>query len=116
MLPAQRPQRAAARGRGAVSGRAGCRSHLLVLPSVVCATRVAATIAEALGGVTITHQHGCSQVGDDATLRQRLTKLIAIRGISLRPGSQVFTGREPVALLVVTSLVGQHEVVAKITG
>jgi altronate dehydratase large subunit len=43
----------------------GCRSHLLVLPSVVCATRVAADIAEALGGVTITHQHGCSQVGDD---------------------------------------------------
>ncbi len=48
-----------------MSGRAGCRSHLLVLPSVVCATRVAAAIAEALGGVTITHQHGCSQVGDD---------------------------------------------------
>jgi altronate dehydratase large subunit len=44
---------------------AGCRRHLLVLPSVVCATRVAADIAEALGGVTITHQHGCSQVGDD---------------------------------------------------
>jgi altronate dehydratase large subunit len=48
-----------------VSRPAGCRSHLLVLPSVVCASRVAADIAEALGGVTITHQHGCSQVGDD---------------------------------------------------
>ena len=44
---------------------AGCRRHLLVLPSVVCATRVAADIADALGAVTITHQHGCSQVGDD---------------------------------------------------
>jgi altronate dehydratase large subunit len=44
---------------------AGCRAHLLVLPSVVCATRAAADIAEALGAVTITHQHGCSQVGDD---------------------------------------------------
>jgi altronate dehydratase large subunit len=44
---------------------AGCRAHLLVLPSVVCATRAAADIADALGGVTITHQHGCSQVGDD---------------------------------------------------
>lgn len=43
----------------------GCRRHLLVLPSVVCATRVAADIADALGAVTITHQHGCSQVGDD---------------------------------------------------
>jgi altronate dehydratase large subunit len=44
---------------------AGCRAHLLVLPSVVCATRAAADIADALGAVTITHQHGCSQVGDD---------------------------------------------------
>jgi altronate dehydratase large subunit len=44
---------------------AGCRAHLLVLPSVVCATRAAADIAEELGAVTITHQHGCSQVGDD---------------------------------------------------
>ena len=43
----------------------GCRSHLLVLPSVVCATRVAADIAQQLGAVSITHQHGCSQVGDD---------------------------------------------------
>ena len=43
----------------------GCRRHLLVLPSVVCATRVAADIADALGAVSITHQHGCSQVGDD---------------------------------------------------
>jgi altronate dehydratase len=43
----------------------GCRRHLLVLPSVVCATRVAAEIADGLGAVTITHQHGCSQVGDD---------------------------------------------------
>lgn len=46
-------------------GQAGCRRHLLVLPSVVCATRVAADIAHELGAVTITHQHGCSQVGDD---------------------------------------------------
>jgi altronate dehydratase large subunit len=38
---------------------------VLVLPSVVCATRVAHDVAEATGAVTITHQHGCSQVGDD---------------------------------------------------
>jgi altronate dehydratase len=48
-----------------VSRPAGCRRHLLVLPSVVCATRVAADIAHELGATTITHQHGCSQVGDD---------------------------------------------------
>lgn len=45
--------------------RPGCRSHVLVLPSVVCATRVAHDVAAATGAVTITHQHGCSQVGDD---------------------------------------------------
>ena len=48
-----------------------CRRHLLVLPSVVCATRVAADIAEELGAVTITHQHGCSQVGDDGVQHAR---------------------------------------------
>lgn len=46
-------------------GRIGARNHLLVLPSVVCATRVARDIADAVGGVAITHQHGCSQIGDD---------------------------------------------------
>jgi altronate dehydratase large subunit len=48
-----------------MSTRPGCRSHALVLPSVVCATRVARDVAAATGAVTITHQHGCSQVGDD---------------------------------------------------
>lgn len=48
-------------------GRVGARNHVLVLPAVVCATRVAKDIARAAGAATITHQHGCSQVGDDAT-------------------------------------------------
>jgi altronate dehydratase large subunit len=60
-----------------MSRAAGCRSHLLVLPSVVCATRVAADIAEALGGVAITHQHGCSQVGDDGVRTRDAFELIA---------------------------------------
>ena len=55
----------------------GCRRHLLVLPSVVCATRVAADIAEALGAVTITHQHGCSQVGDDGLQTRAAFELVA---------------------------------------
>jgi altronate dehydratase len=33
---------------------------------VVCAARVARDVATATGGVSIVHQHGCSQVGDDA--------------------------------------------------
>jgi altronate dehydratase len=46
-------------------GRFGCRNHLLVLPSVVCATRVAHDIAADAGGVAVVHQHGCSQIGND---------------------------------------------------
>lgn len=45
--------------------RVGARDHLLVLPSVVCAARVAQAIGEAAGGVSVTHQHGCAHVGDD---------------------------------------------------
>lgn len=46
-------------------GGAGARNHLLVLPAVVCATQVAATLGRRDGAVTITHQHGCLHVGDD---------------------------------------------------
>lgn len=46
-------------------GRVGSRNHLLVLPSVVCATRVAQEIAAESGAVAVVHQHGCSQIGDD---------------------------------------------------
>jgi altronate dehydratase len=60
-----------------VSAPAGCRRHLLVLPSVVCATRVAADIADELGAVTITHQHGCSQVGDDGLQTRAAFELLA---------------------------------------
>ncbi len=49
------------------TGTVGIRSHLLVLPSVVCSTHAAAMIAEEAGAVSITHQHGCLQVGDDLT-------------------------------------------------
>ena len=58
----------------------GCRNHVLILPSVVCATRVARDIADALGDPTITHQHGCSQVGDD-----ELRTLHALTGTACNP-------------------------------
>ncbi len=52
-------------------GGAGARNHVLVLPSVVCSTRVAEQVAgdEA---VSVTHQHGCGQVGDDVKNSSRL--------------------------------------------
>lgn len=48
-------------------GRAASRAHLLVIPSVVCANAVSSEIAASMpGAVSVTHQHGCAQVGDDA--------------------------------------------------
>jgi len=52
-------------GRRRSDGRYGVRDHVLVLPSVVCSTNAAETIARESGAVHITHQHGCLHVGDD---------------------------------------------------
>ena len=50
-------------------GTAGIRNHVLVIPSVVCANRVARGIAQQVSGATwIEHQHGCTQLGADAEL------------------------------------------------
>ncbi len=50
-------------------GAAGIRNHVLVIPSVVCANRVARGIAQQVSGATwIEHQHGCTQLGADAEL------------------------------------------------
>jgi altronate dehydratase large subunit len=52
-------------------GTAGCRNHLLVLPTVVCAGLAARQIAGATA-TAITHQHGCDHVGDDASQVRRV--------------------------------------------
>ena len=53
-------------------GRAGVRNHLLVLPTSVCAGRVAEEIARAVPGcVSAVHAYGCCQVGADAELTFR---------------------------------------------
>jgi altronate dehydratase large subunit len=50
-------------------GATGIRNHVLVIPSVVCANRVARGIAQQVSGATwIEHQHGCAQLGADAEL------------------------------------------------
>jgi altronate dehydratase len=54
-----------ARGFPRADGGFGIRNHLLVLPSVVCATHTAREIAADTRAVAITHQHGCLHVGDD---------------------------------------------------
>ncbi|MGG1598288.1 UxaA family hydrolase [Paenibacillus naphthalenovorans] len=47
-------------------GRGGIRNHVLILPTIVCATQAAKHITELVQGtVSFIHQHGCAQVGVD---------------------------------------------------
>ena len=43
----------------------GVRSHQLILPSVVCSTHLAKKIADQVGAITFSHQHGCGIIGPD---------------------------------------------------
>jgi altronate dehydratase large subunit len=54
-------------------GSIGIRNHVLILPSVVCANRVARGISQLVAGTTwVEHQHGCTQLGADADLTRRV--------------------------------------------
>lgn len=47
-------------------GKVGVRNHVLILPTITCATQAAQRITELVyGTVTFIHQHGCAQVGVD---------------------------------------------------
>ncbi len=47
-------------------GRVGVRNHVLILPTIICATQAARQITELVHGtVSFIHQHGCAQVGVD---------------------------------------------------
>lgn len=59
-------------------GRIASRTHLLVLPSVVCANAVARAIADRVAAaVSVSHQHGCAQIGDDATTTSAALEALA---------------------------------------
>jgi altronate dehydratase large subunit len=48
------------------NGRVGVRNHVLVFPTVICASGVAEMIArEVPGTVYLGHQHGCGHLGDE---------------------------------------------------
>ena len=54
-------------------GKVGIRNHVLILPSVVCANRVARGISQAVEGtIWVEHQHGCTQLGVDAELTSQV--------------------------------------------
>lgn len=47
-------------------GKVGVRNHVLILPTITCATKAARQITELVHGtVSFVHQHGCAQVGVD---------------------------------------------------
>ncbi len=59
-------------------GTVGIRNHVLVIPSVVCANRVARGISQQVAGtVWVEHQHGCAQLGADA---ERTAHVLAAHG------------------------------------
>ena len=46
-------------------GRAGIRNDLWVVPLVGCVNRLAERLAQAVGGLSLQHPYGCSQMGKD---------------------------------------------------
>ncbi|MCM3439379.1 UxaA family hydrolase [Metabacillus halosaccharovorans] len=49
-----------------IDGQVGIRNHVLILPTITCATQAAKQITELVHGtVSFIHQHGCAQVGED---------------------------------------------------
>src|ERR1051325_2968166 len=58
------------RGYPRPDGRVGVRNHLLVVPTVICASVVAERIAAAVAppGAALPHLAGCGQLGPDMTL------------------------------------------------
>ena len=52
--------------------RAGTRNHVLIFPTIICATAVAEMISRAVPGtVSVSHPHGCGHMGEEKDLMVR---------------------------------------------
>ena len=59
-------------------GTVGIRNYVLILPTVVCASHVAKRISEEVQGtVSLVHEHGCAQNGEDKEQTKRVLTGIA---------------------------------------
>jgi altronate dehydratase large subunit len=48
------------------SGKVGVRNHVLIFPTVICASAVAQMISQAVPGtVSVVHSHGCGHLGEE---------------------------------------------------
>lgn len=65
------------KGYRRANGQLGIRNHLLILPTSVCSSTVAANIAAQIpGAIALPNQHGCCQIGAD--YEQTLRTLIGL--------------------------------------
>ena len=53
-------------------GSVGIRNELWIIPTVGCANCTAKVLAQKCGGKALTHQFGCSQLGDDLAMTRRI--------------------------------------------
>ncbi len=57
------------------NGSVGTRNHVLVFPTVICASSVAEVISRAVPGtVSVTHPHGCGHLGEE---KEHIIKTVA---------------------------------------
>lgn len=81
------------------SGQAGARNYVFIVPSVVCSTVLSRQIADAVGAVTVSHQHGCGHIGPDIVQARDL-----FAGLATNPN----VGRSMIASLGCETVQGKH--------
>lgn len=54
------------------NGEVGIRNDIFIIPTVGCVNGVAKEAAQRTGAIALTHPYGCSQLGDDQLITQRV--------------------------------------------
>ena len=54
------------------NGEVGIRNDIFIIPTVGCVNGVAREAAQRTGAIALTHPYGCSQLGDDQLITQRV--------------------------------------------
>lgn len=79
-IPSQKPAQIRAYVRE--NGDVGIRNDIWIIPTVGCVNGAARRLAEATGAVALTHPYGCSQLGGDHALTQKV-----LRGLVNHPNA-----------------------------
>ena len=54
------------------NGNVGIRNDIWIIPTVGCVNGIAKTLSEKTGALCFTHPYGCSQLGDDLSITQKI--------------------------------------------